>query len=123
MTVVQTLGAEAQEPASEFRAPWLLTSVRAGGLLGNDTIQFFSPARRFIVFEKSLVLANIALGIRRAHALSKLDELKRRRFTVQGKAERVARSLAALYQVETIQLSPEKWRRVVEDPDAEDQFS
>jgi len=48
--------------------------------------------------------------------------LKRRHFTVQGKDERIARSLAALNQKVTIELTAQQWRRIAEDPDIEDQF-
>jgi hypothetical protein len=53
---------------------------------------------------------------------SKLEALKRQRFGPEGKAERVARSLAALNQEGAIRLTPEEWRRIAEDPDIEDQF-
>jgi hypothetical protein len=53
---------------------------------------------------------------------SKLEQLKRVRFTPETKAERVARSLAALDQVEPIHLTPSEWRFVAEDPDIEDQY-
>jgi hypothetical protein len=52
----------------------------------------------------------------------RLDYLKRLRFKAEDKAERVARSLAALDQPERIQLTPVEWRLIAEDPDIEDQF-
>jgi hypothetical protein len=52
----------------------------------------------------------------------KLSELKKQRFTPEGKDERIARSLAALNQQASIHLSPEEWQRIAEDPDIEDQF-
>jgi hypothetical protein len=51
----------------------------------------------------------------------KLELLKRQRFTAEGKAERVARSLAALYQEESIHLTEDEWRQIVE-ADVEDQY-
>jgi hypothetical protein len=39
----------------------------------------------------------------------------------EGKAERIARALAALNQDATIHLAPEQWRWIAEDPDFEDQ--
>jgi hypothetical protein len=52
----------------------------------------------------------------------RLEELIRKRFPPEGKAERVARGLAALRQEEKIKLTPEEWKWVAEDPDLEDQF-
>jgi hypothetical protein len=52
----------------------------------------------------------------------RLEALKRQRFTSEGKAERVARSLAALNRVVPTNLSPEDLRWIAEDPDIEDQF-
>jgi hypothetical protein len=52
----------------------------------------------------------------------KLVEAKRERFTTEGKEERIAKSLAALKQPPSIRLASTEWRRIVEDPDLEDQF-
>jgi hypothetical protein len=52
----------------------------------------------------------------------KLRELKRARFTPEGKDERVARSLAALNQQAGISLSTDSWRHIIEESDLEDQF-
>ena len=52
---------------------------------------------------------------------SKLQVMKRKRFTPQGRAERIERSLAALNQPETLRLTPEEWRFFAEDPDLDDQ--
>lgn len=51
-----------------------------------------------------------------------LEELIRQRFPAEGKAERVARALAALQQEAPIHLTPEQWKWVAEDPDLEDEF-
>jgi hypothetical protein len=51
---------------------------------------------------------------------SRLSELKRQHFDPEGKAERVARALAALYQEQTIGLSPAEWDFVAMDPDLDD---
>lgn len=51
----------------------------------------------------------------------RLEELVKQRFTPEGKAERVAKALAALYQEEPIGLSPEEWKWVAEEADLEDQ--
>jgi len=51
-----------------------------------------------------------------------LEEPIQKRFPPEGKAERVARGLAALHQEERIKLTPEEWKWVAEDPDLEDEF-
>lgn len=53
---------------------------------------------------------------------ARLEQLKRVRFTPENKVERITRSLAALNQVERIDLTPSEWRFVAEDPDIEDQY-
>ncbi len=53
---------------------------------------------------------------------ARLEELMKQRFTPEGKAERVARALAALHQEEPIKLSPEEWKWVAEDADLEEPF-
>ena len=50
----------------------------------------------------------------------RLEELVKQRFTPEGKAERVAKALAALHQEQPIKLSPEEWKWVAEDADLED---
>lgn len=52
----------------------------------------------------------------------RLAALIKQRFPPEGKAERVARSLAALNQATPIKLPPGEWVRIVEDSDMEDQF-
>lgn len=48
--------------------------------------------------------------------------LLRQHFNPETKAERVARSLAALNEPSSIRLTPEEWRWIAEDPDLDDQF-
>lgn len=52
---------------------------------------------------------------------ARLEELIKQRFPTEGKAERVAKALAALHQEESIRLSPEEWKWVAEDVALEDQ--
>ena len=52
---------------------------------------------------------------------SRLEELKRKHFTPEGKAERVARSLAALQGLTPIPLTREQWKIIAEDADVEEQ--
>jgi len=58
-----------------------------------------------------------------APASEKLADAKRQRFTTAGKSERVSRSLAALNEPSRISLTLDQWRRIVENPDLEDQSS
>ncbi|HZF41424.1 MAG TPA: hypothetical protein VE715_21550 [Blastocatellia bacterium] len=51
-----------------------------------------------------------------------LEELKKQKFTLEGKQERIAKALAALYQETAIELPTEVWRHIAEDSDLEDQF-
>ena len=55
-------------------------------------------------------------------AVSKLEGLKRQRFTPEQRPQRIAKALAALYEQEAIILSAEEWKQVAEDPDIEEQF-
>ena len=52
---------------------------------------------------------------------SELERLIRLRFPAEGKAERVARALDALYQQPTIRLTKAQWKRIVET-NVEDQY-
>jgi hypothetical protein len=51
----------------------------------------------------------------------RLEELIRKRFPAEGKAERIARALAALHEDEPIRLTPEQWKWVAEAPHLDDQ--
>ena len=86
-----------------FRSP---VPPFSGALLGNEAIQVFPH-----------------LGYRPipVRPISKLEALKRRRFTPETRADRVARSLAALYQPTSIRLTREQWKQLVEDPDTQDE--
>jgi hypothetical protein len=54
--------------------------------------------------------------------VSKLEELKRRRFSVVGREERVAQSLDALREPAAVQLSVADWQWLNEHADLEDEF-
>jgi hypothetical protein len=80
-----------------------------GGLgLGNASIQF-APIHR---------PASIAHFLR---PTPKLQLLKLQRFVPEGREDRIAKSLAALNQQETLNLSAEQWKYFAEDPDLDDQ--
>ena len=103
MSAIQEFGIERQ------KIPVPYVHATQGGLtLGNNSIQFFA---RDIALLAPQPLAPTA----------KLEALKRRHFTPQGKFERMVRSLAALHQPETLQLTRQEWRFFSEDPDLEDQ--
>ena len=105
----QALGAYSQIPPH-----WgnLSRRTQSVGLLHNRNVQ--------IPFSDKVELPDTLLPT--SQHSSKLEELKKRRFTDEGKDERIARSLAALNQQTSIHLSPEEWKLIAEDPDIEDQF-
>ncbi len=52
----------------------------------------------------------------------KLEAMIRERFTPETRADRMARSLAALHQAPTIKLTPKEWQRIMDESELEDQF-
>jgi len=121
--ITPALGAESQSPAIKAGLP--LREVSRGSVLGNPSLQAGTPQFSedwFSVLHLSYWLSPYALRAATSQRLSRLEALKRERFTPEGKAERVAKSLAALAEDETIQLTAQEWRLIAEDPDLEDQF-
>ena len=104
MPAIQEFGVEKQ------RVPALvIPPATQGGLgLGNSALQFIS----------GLFIPQRPLESR---LTSRLEILKQVHFSVAGRTERIARSLAALNQPETLKLTPEEWRFFAEDVDLEDQ--
>jgi hypothetical protein len=104
MPAIQEFGIEKQKiPVPPVRAT-------GGGLtLGNASLQFFRHDIASLVLQQPL------------SPTAKLEALKRRHFTTETKAERIAKSLAALHQPETLNLLREDWRYFAENPDLEDQ--
>jgi len=82
-----------------------------GGLLGNETIQLVQTSRNPLFIMSSL-----------STPLSRLEELKARKFTAADRPARVAKSLAVLQQPGTIQLNQEDWRWLDENSSIEDEF-
>lgn len=93
-------------PAHPFAFP-ALARTYGGALLGNEAIQ---------------VVHHLGYRPTTTKRLSRLEELKRRRFPPETKAERVERSLAALYRQTSIRLTSEQWRELIEDPDIHDEL-
>lgn len=62
------------------------------------------------------------LTIARQVSSARLEELKKQKFTAEGKEERVAKALAVLHQDASIALPIDVLRYIAEDPDLEDQF-
>lgn len=95
-------------------------ALNVGGLLGNGALQSASMAKSewtaLYAFAPSKA-APVVSVTEKVSPVSKLEALKRERFRQEGKAERIARSLAALNQSEPIELSLEEWRLITEDPD------
>ncbi|HWN98006.1 MAG TPA: hypothetical protein VNS63_01915 [Blastocatellia bacterium] len=96
-------------------------AISGGGLLGNGELQSVSSGKSARATIDRIRASNEAPLTRvvkeDATPMSKLEILKRERFRPEGKAERIARSLAALNQPEPIELSLEEWQLVTEDPD------
>ncbi len=105
------LGDKNQIPITNVPPRLRPRSSEVGGLLANYEMQVTGTVRDYPVSR---------LASKRP--LTKLEELKARHFTLAGKAKRVAKSLAALQQPGTIQLSPEEWRWVAENADIEEQY-
>ncbi len=103
------LGPEAQTPNSALSAMLRPLSFGGGELLGNQKIQVPSAGGPTALITSAP-----------RTPLTRLEELKRRRFPPAGKEERVARALAALHQPGAIQLSAEDWRWFDENADSEE---
>jgi hypothetical protein len=95
------------------RRDGLRTSARVflGSLLGNKSIQ--------IVETSGNLLSVMSYP---GTPLSRLEELKARKFTVADRRERVARSLAALQQPSSIRLNEVDWRWLDEHSSVEDEL-
>ncbi len=76
---------------------------------------FQQPVRAEIGYNRGSMTEKIS-----AQKPVRLEELMKQRFTPEGKAERVARALAALHQEEPIKLSPEDWKWVADGANVED---
>ena len=104
MLAIQEFGIEKQKAPAHV----IPSAVQGGVSLGNSALQFlsgpFSPGRP------------LEWGLTR-----RLEALKQLHFSVAGRNERIARSLAALNQPETLRLTPEEWRFFAEDVGLEDQ--
>jgi hypothetical protein len=116
------LGNQPQIPLALSR-DYTYTHGSGVGLLGNPKTQFAQNEQervRLIGFtewaKRSPIVFNEYLSSAR------LEELKRQKFTEEGKEERIAKALAALSQETAIELPTEVWRLIAEDPDLEDQF-
>ena len=104
MPAIQEFGVEKQK----IPAPVIPSAVQGGVGLGNSALQFlsgrFSPRRP------------LEWGL-----IPRLEALKQLHFSTAGRNERIAKSLAALNQPETLKMTPEEWRFFAEDVDLEDQ--
>ena len=104
MSAIQEFGVEKQKAP-----PLVVPSAAQGGMgLGNSALQFISGG---FIPPRPL----------ESRPISRLEALKRLHFSAAGRNERVARSLGALNQPETLRLTPEEWRFFAEDVDLEDQ--
>jgi hypothetical protein len=107
------LGQPQQAPALiEIASPPVRWSI---GLLGNDTIQvplrFADPDSLLASYRKVLVSAQPGF---------RLGALKLRKFTLEGKPNRSAASLAALNAPQPTELTLAQWKQIVEEIEDED---
>jgi len=79
---------------------------------------------RRLLFGQRLGGAQVSFEIRPAfeRPVSKIEELKMRRFTVVGREERIAQSLSALREPGAVQLSDADWHWLDEHADLENEF-
>jgi hypothetical protein len=82
-----------------------------GGLLGNNATQLLESSGNIVLLMSSP-----------GTPLSRLQELKARKFTLADRGERVARSLAALQEPGSIRLNEEDWRWLDEHSSIEDEL-
>src|SRR5882672_5614796 len=112
------------------------------GLLGNPQTQFaqnererdwiignIERAERSPIFNRQISSALLIervertpVTITRQISSARLEELKKQKFTAEGKEERVAKALEVLRQDISIVLPMEVLRYIAEDPDLEDDF-
>jgi hypothetical protein len=90
------------------------------GLLGNQHLQAPTPVAEF---ETTVVwqLWLLNKGFATANPTSKLAALKSQHFTAEGRDERIKRSLAALAEPQTIDLTLQQWKEIVEEVEDEDE--
>ena len=103
MPAIQDFGIEKQTAP-----PVPVFSATGGGLgLGNSDLQFNTGS----ILQRRI----------ESRQPTKLEVLKRMHFSQTGRAERIAKSLAALNQPESLKLTSEEWHFFAEDEDLEDQ--
>lgn len=85
------------------------------GLLGNDAIQI--PAK---IADRGNVWAAYRRLLASAQPAFKLALLKRQKFTLEGREERIASSLAALNAPQPTDLTLAQWKEIVEEVEDED---
>ena len=113
----ETFGNEAQRPPFLGLGLPVSGEAHGGGLLGNKAVQSATnPSSDYNVLTHRGSQPSVP------RVGSNLLALKTERFPVKGRAERVARSLAALAESDevVIRLTPEEWNWIAEDPDLED---
>ncbi|MBO0798079.1 MAG: hypothetical protein J2P31_04585 [Blastocatellia bacterium] len=115
----QILGDRSQFPLALSRDYSYVYSAGAG-FLGNPNTQVVKNEQELVRPIRNTESAERPIAFNFSSA--RLEKLKRQKFTIEGKQERISKALAALYQEIAIELSPEAWRFIAEDPDLEDQF-
>jgi hypothetical protein len=118
----QILGDQSQIPPA-FSRDYSYIYSAGEGLLGNPSTQVVKNEREQVRLIRINERAEQSpLAYNRYFSSARLEKLKRQKFTIEGKEERISRALAALYQETAIELPKEVWRYIAEDADLEDQF-
>jgi hypothetical protein len=113
----QTLGGVAQ-----FPMPIECHSLTNGGNLSNGRSQVtFITAERSWISQVPAIFGLFSAPVHLSASFSQLLNLKRKAFAESGRAERIAKSLAAVEAAQPTHLRPSEWRRVAE-ADIEDQY-
>jgi hypothetical protein len=90
---------------------------------GGPTLAHSSPS--LLIFSNQALGGNqisVDFAPRFRRPVSKLDELKARKFTAADREHRIARSLAALHEPAQLHLSAVDWQWLDEHADAENEF-
>ncbi len=103
-----------QHPLVLQNIPSAATFLRHGEL-GNEAIQV--PTR---MMEADTFIATYRRLLAWAQPTVKLALLKRQKFTAEGRSQRIASSLAAVYGPQPTRLTVAQWKEIVEEVEEED---
>src|SRR5262245_39275150 len=100
----QILGNQSQIPPA-LSLDYSYTRNADAGLLGNPRTQFAQNEREQARLTRNDERARRAtIAVSKYFSSARLEELKKQKFTSEGKQERISKALAALYQETAIEL-------------------